>query len=138
VIETSGSDTEHDAEKLQRYLEYVLEKEIISDGVLAESETQLKSLWSIREGITEGVARSGAVYKYDVSVRIEHLYELVEAARERLAGVTGVIDVVGYGHVGDGNLHLNVVVDKFTPDIEGLLEPWLYKWIRIFRGGRGN
>src|SRR5271169_641742 len=133
VIETSGSNTDHDAAKLQDYLEYVLEKGIISDGVIAESETQLKSLWSIREGATEGLAHAGGgVYKYDVSVSLECLYDLVEETRRHMKGVEGVLDVVGYGHIGDGNLHLNVVVDKFTPEIEKLLEPWLYEWIRIF------
>ena len=132
VIETSGSNTDHDAAKLQDYLEYVLEKGIISDGVIAENETQLKSLWSIREGATEGLARAGGgVYKYDVSVSLECLYDLVEETRRHVKGVDGVVDVVGYGHIGDGNLHLNVVVDKFTPEIEKVLEPWLYEWIRI-------
>lgn len=132
LIETSGSNTEHDSGKLQDYLEHVLQQKVISDGVVAESETQLKSLWSIREGVTEGLGHAGGgVYKYDVSVSLESLYALVEETRHRVEGVDGIIDVVGYGHIGDGNLHLNVVVDKYTSDIEKILEPWLYEWIRI-------
>lgn len=50
-----------------------------------------------------------------------------------MKGVEGIVDVVGFGHIGDGNLHLNVIVDKFTKEIEKVLEPWLYEWIRIFR-----
>jgi (R)-2-hydroxyglutarate---pyruvate transhydrogenase len=131
LIETSGSNTEHDAAKLQDYLEHVLEKEIVSDGVLAESETQLKSLWTIREGVPEGLAHAGGgVYKYDLSVNLEHLYDLVEATRKQVKGVEGVVDVVGFGHIGDGNLHLNVVVDRYSPEVEKVLEPWLYQWIR--------
>src|SRR5437762_3629111 len=131
LIETSGSNTDHDAAKLQDYLEHVLEKGIISDGVMAESETQLKSLWSIREGVTEALAHAGGgVYKYDLSVSLEYLYDLVEETRRHVKGVNGIIDVVGYGHIGDGNLHLNVAVDKYTPEIEKVLEPWLYEWIR--------
>jgi FAD/FMN-containing dehydrogenase len=135
LIETSGSNTEHDASKLQDFLEHVLESGVISDGVVAESETQLKSLWSIREGITEGLAHAGGgVYKYDLSVNLEFLYELVEETRKHVKDVDGVVDVVGFGHIGDGNLHLNVVVDKFTPEMEKVLEPWLYEWIRISFG----
>jgi D-lactate dehydrogenase (cytochrome) len=135
VIETSGSNADHDAAKLQRYLEYVLEKGIISDGVVAESETQLRSLWSIREGVTEGLAHAGGgVYKYDLSVSLEYLYDLVEETRRHVKDVDGIIDVVGYGHIGDGNLHLNVAVEKYTPEIEKILEPWLYEWIRTFFG----
>jgi len=131
VIETSGSNTNHDSAKLQDYLEHVLQTGVIQDGVLAESETQLKSLWSIREGVTEGLAHAGGgVYKYDLSISLEHLYDLVEETRNRLKDVPGVLDVVGYGHIGDGNLHLNVVVEKYSPEIEKLLEPWVYEWIR--------
>ena len=139
LIETLGSNTEHDAAKLQDYLEHVLETETISDGVLAENETQLKTLWNIREGVTEGLAHAGGgVYKYDLSIPLEALYDLVEDTRERVQGVEGIIDVVGFGHVGDGNLHLNVIVDKFTPELQGLLEPWLYEWIRTSSDNSGN
>ena len=132
LIETSGSNTEHDAAKLQDYFTHVLENEIIADGVLAKSETQLKSLWSIREGVTEGLAHAGGgVYKYDLSVSLENLYDLVEETRKRVQGVDGIVDVVGYGHIGDGNLHLNVAVDQFSPEIENVLEPWVYEWIRM-------
>jgi (R)-2-hydroxyglutarate---pyruvate transhydrogenase len=69
-----------------------------------------------------------------LSVDLEFLYELVEETRKHVKGVKGVdvvVDVVGFGHIGDGNLHLNVVVDKFTPEMENVLELWLYEWIRI-------
>ena len=55
----------------------------------------------------------GAVYKYDLSVPVGEMYGLVEEVRKRLAaGLPGRSDIqaVGYGHVGDGNLHLNVTV----------------------------
>jgi (R)-2-hydroxyglutarate---pyruvate transhydrogenase len=73
----------------------------------------------------------GGVYKYDLSVSLEHLYDLVEETRARMKDLPGVIDVVGFGHIGDGNLHLNVIVEKYSPEIEKKLEPWLYEWIRM-------
>ena len=72
------------------------------------------------------------MYKYDLSVSLDYLYDLVEETRRHVKGVEGVLDVVGFGHIGDGNLHLNVVVDKFSPKVEKVLEPWLYQWIRTF------
>lgn len=51
---------------------------------------------------------TGAVYKYDVSLPVTSMYGLVEDMRERLKGWSPDVKVVGYGHVGDGNLHLNV------------------------------
>ncbi|KAL9027182.1 MAG: hypothetical protein Q9196_004260, partial [Gyalolechia fulgens] len=137
LVETSGSNAEHDKEKLESFLEHVLAEEIVSDGVLAQDETQLQSLWSWREGIPECLGHWGGVYKYDVSIPLSQLYELVEDTRERLtsAGLVGdedekpVVAVVGYGHMGDSNLHLNVATRRYDKAVEEKLEPFVYEWI---------
>lgn len=137
LIETSGSNSEHDSEKLENFLEHVMGEGIVSDGVLAQDETQIKSLWSWREGIPECLGHWGGVYKYDVSIPLSELYQLVEETRERLssAGLIGsdekypVVDVVGYGHMGDSNLHLNVATRRFDKEVEKHLEPFVYEWI---------
>lgn len=142
LIETSGSNTEHDQEKLESFLEHVMGEEIVSDGVLAQDETQMQSLWSWREGIPECLGHWGGVYKYDVSIPLSQLYELVEDTRERLdsAGLVGeandkpVVAVVGYGHMGDSNLHLNVATRRYDKVVEEKLEPFVYEWIAKRKG----
>ena len=137
LIETSGSNTDHDNEKLEKFLEYVMGEEIVSDGVLAQDETQIKTLWSWREGIPESLGHWGGVYKYDLSIPISELYQLVEDTRERLfsAGFIGegdehpVVEVVGYGHMGDSNLHLNIPTRRFDKEVEKKLEPFVYEWV---------
>ena len=137
LVETSGSNTEHDSEKLEAFLEHVLGEETVADGVLAQDETQVKALWGWREGVPECLGHWGGVYKYDVSIPISELYSLVEETRERLksAGLFGetndhpVVDVVGYGHMGDSNLHLNVATRRFDKETEKQLEPFVYEWI---------
>lgn len=137
LIETSGSNPDHDSEKLQNFLEHVMTEEIVSDGVVAQDETQIKSLWSWREGIPECIGHWSGVYKYDLSIPLPELYKLVEDTRERLeaAGLVGddekypVVSVVGYGHVGDSNLHLNVATRRFDKEVERKLEPFVYEWI---------
>lgn len=137
LIETSGSNVEHDGEKLEAFLEHVMGEEIVSDGVLAQDESQKQSLWSWREGIPECLGHWGGVYKYDLSIPLQELYELVEDTRERLtlAGLIGddakhpVVGVVGYGHMGDSNLHLNVPTRRFDKEVERQLEPYVYEWI---------
>lgn len=142
LIETSGSNNTHDLEKLESFLENSFENELIQDGVIAQDETQLRTLWDWREQIPEASQIQGGVYKYDVSLPLSHLYELVNAARERLnnAGLIGetdefpVIDAVGYGHVGDGNLHLNVAVRRYSKEVEKVLEPFVYEWVSENKG----
>ncbi|KAL8793105.1 MAG: hypothetical protein Q9195_004311 [Heterodermia aff. obscurata] len=137
LIETSGSNVDHDGEKLETFLEHVMREEIVSDGVLAQDESQKLSLWSWREGITECLGHWGGVYKYDLSIPLPELYSLVEDTRERLtsAGLVGesddypVVGVVGYGHMGDSNLHLNIATRRFDKDVERKLEPFVYEWI---------
>lgn len=137
LIETSGSNSEHDQEKLNNFLEHVMEKEIVSDGTLAENATQIKDLWSWREGIPECLGHWGGVYKYDLSIPLKELYQLVEDVREKIteAGLIGdtedhpVVGVVGYGHMGDSNLHLNVATRSYDKRVEKVLEPFVYEWI---------
>lgn len=137
LIETSGSNSEHDNAKLESFLEHVMGEEIVSDGVLAQDETQVKSLWSWREGITEAIGHFGGTYKYDLSIPLNELYKLVEETRERLTsmGLVGdddsypAIGVVGYGHMGDSNLHLNIPVRRYDKEVEKAIEPWVYEWI---------
>ncbi|KAK6452272.1 (R)-2-hydroxyglutarate---pyruvate transhydrogenase [Trichoderma asperellum] len=137
LIETSGSNGDHDNEKLEKFLEDVLTKEIVTDGVVAQGESQAKALWSWRESITECIGHGGGVYKYDVSIPLAEMYSLVEDVRERMgeAGLIGdaeeypVSAVVGYGHMGDSNLHLNVAVRRYDAKVEEALEPFVYEWI---------
>ena len=142
LIETSGSNKEHDDDKLEVLLIKLMEAGLVSDGILARSESENKQLWTWREGIPEVVGRWGGVYKYDVSIPLEDFYKLVEDTRAHMIdqGLLGdgdmfpVVDVVGYGHMGDSNLHLNVAVRRYDKKVEKALEPWVYAWIQKRKG----
>jgi len=87
-----------------------MEKSQIEDGVMAQDTSQQTSLWSLRESIPEAAGKLGSVFKYDVSLPVEKMNELVEKMRTRLrdqsvyeeGGDKEVKSVVGYGHIGDG------------------------------------
>lgn len=142
LIETSGSNGEHDYAKLEAFLEDVMTREVIADGVVAQDETQLRNLWGWREGITECLGHWGGVYKYDISIPLTEMYSLVEDTKARMtdAGLLGdtpdhpVVAVLGYGHMGDANLHLNIPVRRYDPAVEKVLEPWVYEWIQKRNG----
>lgn len=140
LVETSGSNKEHDEEKLNGFFEDLLESEIVADGAVAQDTTQQRALWSLREGITECLGKEGGTYKYDMSAPLPVLYDLVNVTRKRLdeAGLLGegkpVVDVVGYGHLGDGNIHLNVPVRSYDKRVEKCIEPFVYEWISSHKG----
>lgn len=109
---------------------------VAQDGVVAQDETQIRGLWSLREGFTEALGKEPAVYKYDISMPVPRLYECVEDMRQHLrdGGVfdqenSPVTDVVAYGHVGDGNLHLNIAASHLDPTVSSLIEPYLFEWV---------
>ncbi|KAI9477991.1 MAG: hypothetical protein EXX96DRAFT_233854 [Benjaminiella poitrasii] len=141
LIETSGSNKDHDDEKLTTYLENMMVEGVAEDGVVAQDETQIKSLWSLREGFTEALGKEPAVYKYDISMPVPKLYECVQDMRQHLreGGVFGqadspVTDVVAYGHVGDGNLHLNIAASRLDNKVSDLIEPYLFEWVANHQG----
>ncbi|KAJ3075056.1 hypothetical protein HDU98_009344 [Podochytrium sp. JEL0797] len=148
LVETSGSNGDHDAEKLAAYLEGLFEHEIASDGVLAESETQRQQLWSFRESIPEACAKDGpgGNLKYDISIPVDHIYDIVPLMRERLEakGLYDAVEVVegrkregrvvGFGHFGDGNLHLNVTGAGWEKAVEETVEPFVYEWVQEHEG----
>lgn len=142
LVETSGSNAEHDMAKLEGFLEHIMGEGIVADGVLAQDETQFHAIWRWREGITEALSHLGGTYKYDVSIPLPELYQLVEDCKERLTklGFVGDDDsfpvraVVGYGHMGDSNLHLNISVRQYNKEVEKAIEPWVYEWIQKRNG----
>lgn len=123
-------------QKLTTYLENMMTEGVAQDGVVAQDETQIRSLWGIREGFTEALGKEPAVYKYDISMPVPKIYECVEDMRQHLrdGGVFGkedspVTDVVAYGHVGDGNLHLNIAARRLDKKTAELIEPYLFEWV---------
>ncbi|KAG2023309.1 D-lactate dehydrogenase cytochrome oxidoreductase [Coprinopsis cinerea AmutBmut pab1-1] len=141
LVETSGGRREHDEEKLNDLLESLLtaDEPLINTGVLAQNPAQFASLWALREGVPEAVSKEGKAYKYDISIPVAKFQEVVDNTREHLRSKgllheNAVKHVVGYGHVGDGNLHLNVVAHSFQPEIEAALEPYIYEVVQSLRG----
>ncbi|KAJ1672155.1 D-lactate ferricytochrome c oxidoreductase, partial [Spiromyces aspiralis] len=137
---------------------------VVEDGALAQDETQISKMWSMREGIPESLSKWGPTYKYDISIPLPVLYDIVTDIKARLqsaglylqaddnggdhsSGSDGkaaasvaddtppvVKGVLGYGHIGDGNLHLNIVANRFDPAITQVLEPYIYEWVSSHRG----
>ncbi|KAK9827995.1 hypothetical protein WJX81_006665 [Elliptochloris bilobata] len=132
VVETSGSNAEHDYAKLEAFLEEVMEEGLVADGTLAQDSTQVAGIWGLREGISVALRHAGPVYKYDLSLPVGKMYELVEETRARVAGLP--CRVFGYGHLGDGNLHLNVSTPRYDDAVQARLEPWIYEWTAAQRG----
>lgn len=135
LVELAGSCARHDEEKLSNFLESVVGSGVAVDGTIAQGEEQSAAIWRVRENITSSLASAGAVYKYDLSIRLDEMYDLVEEMRGRLKPLG--VETVAFGHLGDGNVHLNFYTpDQFDHDEKLLdaIEQPVYQWISERRG----
>lgn len=103
--------------RLLELFEQVMEAGLVEDGVISQSQQQAMELWTLREGISEAIAPR-TPYKNDIAV-------LPSRVPQMLAQVEAVVlarypnwEIVWFGHIGDGNLHLNILkpddLDKKT------------------------
>ncbi|KJH51379.1 FAD linked oxidase protein [Dictyocaulus viviparus] len=132
LVETSGSNKEHDADKMERFLDECFNSGLTVDGVQAQSVAESSAMWRLRESAPLAVAAGGFFYKYDVSLPLNHFYELTEVIRVRCLKHTK--HIVTYGHLGDGNSHLNVIAKEYTQDLHDTLHPFLYEWVAAHGG----
>ena len=109
LMEISGSGLVDIDDLMGRFLEAVMEEGIVLDGTIAASQTQARNLWLIREGMNEGQAKRGMHLRTDVSVKLSQLADFVAEAEKAVAEAVPGSTCVSYGHVGDGNVHLNVL-----------------------------
>jgi FAD/FMN-containing dehydrogenase len=92
---------------MEEVLAAAMEAEIVTDAVMAESEAQRANLWRLREEHAEAQKREGASVKNDVSVPVSKVPELLARAARAAAALMPGIRMVPFGHMGDGNIHLN-------------------------------
>ncbi len=109
LMEISGSGLVDTGDLMSRFLEGVMEDGLVLDGVIASSRAQAQSLWLFREGMNEGQALRGPHMRTDISVPLSRLAQFVAEAEAELAKHLPECLAVSYGHVGDGNVHLNVL-----------------------------
>ena len=88
--------------------EACVEKGWVLDGVLSQSLGQAKALWKLREDISETLWH-WQPYKNDISVRVSRMPDFLREVDELVAGRYPDFEVIWYGHIGDGNLHLNIL-----------------------------
>jgi FAD/FMN-containing dehydrogenase len=126
LIETHGSNGDHDREKVESLLTKLAEKGLVVDGTVAQDQKQADALWHIRESIPVLVKKDGTVFKYDLSLPPAAFYRVITHVRERLKGLQSIC--VGYGHVGDGNVHLNVASHEPSHLVLPRIEPFVYEF----------
>ena len=89
-------------------VEQCMEEGWVIDAVMSQSVAQARALWRLREDISETISR-WTPYKNDISSTVSKVPELLAAVDDVVHKNYPDWEVVWYGHIGDGNLHLNIL-----------------------------
>ncbi|MCT4558679.1 MAG: FAD-binding oxidoreductase [Pelagimonas sp.] len=88
-----------------------LEQGLVTDGLIAQSQTQADDFWALREHIPIANKLIGSVSSHDISLPLSVIPDFLPRANASIAAL-GPFRINCFGHLGDGNLHYNV----FPPD----------------------
>ncbi len=100
----------------------------VQNAVIAKNEGEASALWRLRHSISEAERQDGKALKHDVSVPLSKMQEFLARGDELLASLRPDLRLIAFGHVGDGNLHYNVVLPRDLPK-----EEWSREGQRITR-----
>jgi len=93
---------------MQSALERALERGLISDAAVAQTETQRLAFWSVREKLSDSQKFEGGSIKHDISVPISRIPAFISEAMAAVNTFMPGCRFMCFGHLGDGNLHFNV------------------------------
>lgn len=124
---------------MEPLVEVLFEKGLVRDGVIAQNSAQHKELWGLRENITESIAAHGHARKNDISLAIDQLTDFIAELEVELQSAPKDMELVLFGHIGDGNLHINYVGPKSEPFVQfnaraRAVEERIFKRITAFKG----
>jgi FAD/FMN-containing dehydrogenase len=123
LLELSSHESEqHGVALLEAAIERALEAGVAQDAVVATSIAQSRALWAIREHIPLAQAAAGKNVKHDISLPISRIADFVESTDALLTHAYPGVQVVCFGHLGDGNLHYNIAPPEGITHDEFLLE----------------
>lgn len=125
LVETSGNPAP--VERLAELLEDAGE---LRDAAVGDDAPSRARLWQLRDAQTEAIASVGVAAKYDVALPLRALPEFRERLEEVLAVVAPDAHAIVFGHLGEGNLHVNVL-GAGTADERALDEAVLGEVLRL-------
>jgi FAD/FMN-containing dehydrogenase len=85
---------------------------LITDATVAMSETQAAALWRIRHSVSEANQREGRGVSHDTAVPVARQAEFAASIEECLTAAAPDGNLLMVGHIGDGNIHVVVVLDR--------------------------
>ncbi|KAI7899913.1 uncharacterized protein BX663DRAFT_488899 [Cokeromyces recurvatus] len=139
VLETAGTVPKFENEKADRFLSLLRERGFIQDGAIARTAAERARFWSWRTKLPRAIVQNGpSSIHFDISLPLPRLYQLVEDTRSWAIAEglipNDIVAVYGYGHVGDGNLHLTIPALRDDQELTEKVDRFVYEWTAKYQG----
>ena len=132
------ASTEEVANEALATFEYCVEQGWVVDGVMSQSQQQLENLWKLREYISETISH-WTPYKNDISVTVAQVPAFLHDIDAIVEANYPDFEVVWFGHIGDGNLHLNILKPENLSKDEffakcATVNQWVFETVQKYNG----
>jgi D-lactate dehydrogenase (cytochrome) len=108
---------------LESFLAETMEAGLVVDGTIAASGAHAAAFWRIREGLVEAQKSEGGGIKHDISVPVSQVAAFITRAIAAVTERLPAIRPIAFGHVGDGNVHFNLL-EPVGADTRQFLGRW--------------
>lgn len=130
--------TESASDQAMSLFEHCVEQGWVLDGVISQSVAQAQSLWRLREDISETISR-WTPYKNDISTLTSRVPEFLAEVEAVVSAQYPEFEIVWFGHIGDGNVHLNILRPDGLPMDEfqtrcGEVSRWVFEIVQHYGG----
>ena len=112
LMEVERPTTPEAQARLDDWLASLFERGLIQDGTLAQSPREAKELWMLREAVAESLTRKAFLHKNDISIPVSELETFLGSMMKIFETKYPGLGVYVFGHIGDGNLHVNTLMSE--------------------------
>jgi FAD/FMN-containing dehydrogenase len=125
-------------EQAMALFEHCVEQGWVLDGAASQSVAQARALWRLREDISETISR-WTPYKNDISTVISRVPDFLAEVESVVEDNYPDFEILWFGHIGDGNVHLNILKPDELPMEEfqqrcGEVSKWVFEIVQRYGG----
>ena len=134
LIEALGTDPVHDAPRFEAWLGQLLESGVVPNAALAQSLSDGQAFWRIRDTTGELQPQWPGHAAYDIGLPVADMDAYVRRCQAMLHAQIPNVQSVFYGHIGDGNMHINVYQPGAPEQPKDLVNDIVYGLVREYGG----